>query len=359
MDVFITESAKGSHHRNLPFRAKIVSLQGSNGVKVNEKTKRYQVSRNLVEGLRSLNPRYTFIGTDLDVQGTKVGTLIRNALGGGDRVIRYALTENGYVRVGEFMDDKRLSKMLESELENVETARAMKAKFGKKIGKKSAIVLGAVAQMKESGQKSVKVLRKGTSTITALVKGRLAGSSYDGIKGRLDLLYGSEKIAYPRVDNDYVLEKPYDLYPHPSLTSRGYADEFISPIEEEELELNGDTVLLELSNRRLITPSMAVAYGKMIDMYFEKDLTPKKEERKLVEECVKIYEESREDYVRGLEEAYHPQLVLSPPVPPPPEPGSPRKKEEEWEEMIREALERARREQEEALSQRRRTSLRR
>ena len=71
-----------------------------------------------------------------------------------------------------------------------------------------------------------------------------------------------------------------------------------------------NTVILELVNQRLVTPSMVSRYQEVIENFFNEDLTPKKEVSKVVELCQKFSGEQEREYKKTLIASCYPQLSL-------------------------------------------------
>jgi len=308
--LLISESHIGSHLpplRGIDF----LSLQGTRGVFLNREG-RFELSEGLKNTLK--NYRLVLVGTDLDVEGTKTATVIKNFCGQiGVKAIRLAFTEKGYVKIGGFLSSDRLGVLEKLARLN----RYWYSKYG--YGYKSVMVLGRAYRDYLAKVNRIKVLNpKGTSTVTILVKGSLKGiSPYTAYK-LLNHLYREGVIEYPRVDNDYIPDKPYDLYPHPPLPRNlGKRHEIFAPIGKDSLPLDRNTYLLRLSNLRLITPSTATKYLKNLEYFFDEDLTPYKsrKKRRLLEIFASISERYEDGFKKDLEAIFYPQLKLSPPVP--------------------------------------------
>ena len=100
----------------------------------------------------------------------------------------------------------------------------------------------------------------------------------------LQKIYKIGVVAYPRVENNYIKEKPFQFFPHPPLFAM---NNLLKPLEEEELTLNKKTALLFLSNKRILSPANIKYFNKVIDKYLEEDLNIKKEKE---EELKKIFQ---------------------------------------------------------------------
>jgi len=93
----------------------------------------------------------------------------------------------------------------------------------------------------------------------------------------LQRIYKLGIVAYPRVENNYIKEKPFQFFPHPPLFEFGKK---FKPLEEETLKLNKKTALLYLNHRRILSPANIKTYHKIIDEYLDNQLRikPEKEE---------------------------------------------------------------------------------
>lgn len=95
----------------------------------------------------------------------------------------------------------------------------------------------------------------------------------------LDNLYRTGEIIYPRVDCSYIVDKPFDRYPHPEIktTSPIKFGMYLRPLLKPYYPLNKKTALLHLSNKRICTPSNAYSTFQFIDSYFDYTLQLKYE----------------------------------------------------------------------------------
>jgi hypothetical protein len=315
MILFVSESYIGSHF-NIPseLRGKIsfVSLQGNRGIYFDGKAFR------LSKGLQNLLSSATkvIIATDLDVEGTKSATVIKNFCDRkGIKAYRIALTEKGYVRTGEVFTERQMRTLITLAKKN----KYFYERYG--YGFKTITLLGRSYKDFKDGVRKIKVLnKKGTSTITAMVKYGLKGMSPVSGYKTLVQLYKQGILEYPRVDNDYITEKPFTLYPHPPLYPNGKPEQrskvfFLSPFKEDYIPLRKKTYLLRLSNLRLITPATAVRYYQKIDSFFDEDMTPYREKIKLLELFIKLLQQNERLLRRTLEIIYSPQRQWSEPMP--------------------------------------------
>ena len=309
---FISESHIGSHIPPL-FKGDFISLQGSRGVIYTSKG--FDLSPELKDTLSGY--KTLIVGTDLDVIGTKTATVIKDfAQKRGIKTVRLALTEKGY-RAGEFFTKEQMKALHDLATLNRQYYR----RHGYSL---QAIVVLGRAYRDSLKLKSVKVKnKKGTSTITTLVKLSRKGVSIESGMKTLQYLYKKGEIEYPRVDNDYITQKPFDLYPHPPLTTslkrkKKKIPDFLTPFEEDELPLRRETYLLRLSNLRLITPSSAVKYYKLLCEFFDERMKPYPERVKTLKKFAKISEYFENDILTALETVYYPQRKLLP-LPPEPE----------------------------------------
>jgi len=304
----ISESHIGKHRIEIPDfegELELLSLQGSRGINLFKGT--YFVSKPIREYAKRFD--LILIGTDLDFQGTKIASILYHNLF-HPRVVRLSFTNHGYVRVGEVFSKSRIGKLLALEKENMRMASRLKRKFKVNgIGLQKALLLREVYSLYKE-KKPIKVLRKKTSTITAMVQGGKLGFTPSQTMGILVDWYKAGLIEYPRTDVEYIFENPYNLYPHPPLPVGD--SPLLQPIGERELEYSSINALLHLSNERLISPSSAVSAFETITRFFNKDLSPKTEFIPLLEY---LYENlSQSDYTRFrtyMSDIYFPQLYLS------------------------------------------------
>jgi hypothetical protein len=315
MILFVSESHLGSHI-NVPERYKgtvnFVSLQGNRGIYFDGKN--FTLSKGLQNLLSSANK--VIIATDLDVEGTKSATVIKNFCDAkGIKSFRVALTEKGYVRVGQVFTKKQMKKLSDLAKKN----KYFYERYG--FGFQTTLILGRAYRDNKEGVKKIKVLNKnGTSTITVMTKFGLKGiSPITGYK-TLNQLYRRGIIEYPRVDNDYIQDKPFTLYPHPPLYPKSNPENrkknfFLSPLNDDEIDLNRRTYLLRLSNLRLITPATAPRYYRKLEEFFEEDMSPKKKRRKILEKLAKLAEKREKQLREFWEDIFYPQRELSEPIP--------------------------------------------
>jgi len=341
--LLVSESLKGGHHRvghPLVFQ---ISTGGSSAVVY--KNNGYGVSNRFHQQIKSLKgrPAAVLLGTDLDQQGTKVATVLRdyfeNIYGGRTPIIRYALTAKGYAKVGRFYTQKEMQAFHALDRANIETARFY-SKFLKTafpMSLKSACVLAATAAIGRQ-RKTLKVKQGRTSTITAMTKGLYSGQTPKQTMAHLQGLYSAGLIDYPRVAADYD-DSPLQVYAHPPLTAKGYNDDVVSPINAEELPLDKKSILLALSEAGLITPSMAATYWERIDACFDDQLKVKEKAYFVVKESVRIAASMGEEYASLLREI-SPNAPLEE-VAPFPKPKGKKKEDEKEVESYLDALSKA------------------
>jgi len=313
--LLISESHIGNHYnavRKLESEGvslELLSLQGSRGIKFTNKG--YSVSLAIKEYAKKFD--LVLLGTDLDLTGTKIASVLHYQL--PTKSVRVAFTSDGYVRVGEIFSKERLGRALALSREHMQFANRVRKRFGVgSLGLSKAIAIRRAVLLAE--RKGGVRVKNGTSTITVLTKAELKGIGGDVAYARLESLYRSGLIDYPRVDNDYINDFPYDLYPHQPLP-KFEGDYLFQPFEEKELELNDKTILLELSNRRLITPANSLKILKTIRLFLSSSLKPKKEFEPLVKYLLEtISDEKETDYRLKLFFLYRPQLKLSPKLKP-------------------------------------------
>ena len=320
--IVVAESHKGSHFSALEklksegVKVELLSLQGDKGIRFT--TKGYSVNYNLKKYLKRFDA--VILGTDIDFQGTKIASILYHQLPDVKK-IRLGFSEKGYVRLGGILPKRRLGMCLLLDRHNLIFASKVRRKFKlPNIGLGKALVIKAVNFLGKAGKKAVKVLNKlGTSTITAMVKGWFRGKSPEKVMQELTAMYEKGVIDYPRVDTNYIQETPYDIYPHKPFPSEAeligddFDIELLKPIEKEEIPLNSTTVLLELSNRRLITPASAVSVHKTITQMFTPNLKSKQEYTEVVEYINQnLTQDNEEKYISWLKAIFSPQLFLSP-----------------------------------------------
>jgi hypothetical protein len=311
--LLIAESHIGTHYSAVAQLVKegveveLLSLQGSRGIKF--KNKGYSVSVSIKNYAKRFD--IVLLGTDLDLQGTKIASVLKYQL--PVKSVRVAFSEKGYVRIGEVFPKDRLGKVLALDRNHMLFAKKVTRSVGVGgIGLGKAFAIRRTALI--SGQEFVRIESKGTSTITVLTKFQLKGYSAERGMRVLESLYHSSFIDYPRVDNDYITEKPYDLYPHKPIRWQG---EFFEPFQEDFLPLSDKTILLELSNRRLITPANSLSTLITLRKIFTPQLKPRKKYRKLVEFVLsELSDEDEQTYIQNLSDIFFPQLWLSPPLKP-------------------------------------------
>lgn len=316
MILLISESSFGKHHKIENPNIKLLSTKGSSIV--NFRPNGYKVSEKFLEKIKSHKPSFVLIGTDLDLQGTKIATLLHHSLNSlGIKNFRFALTEKGYMRIGSFFDLSRLKIIHRMERANIEFAKKMKRNLGISIGRKTFLLLGAIQHFKKTKPIVKNLNSNGSNTFTAITKVLLQNKSMASAVMELQSLYYREKIPYPRVDNDYIQDKPYDLYPHPNLREYGYKADIVIPLAKNSYPFGYKTLWLHLNNERLITPSTVLYYDNQLNKFFwnKETLNPFKQYRDLLDFAEDFFLESREDYKRELTAVYYPQLRLSEPKP--------------------------------------------
>jgi len=308
MPVLFTESLRGVHRPPFPIRT--ISTKGSAAVQYSMQSNSYNVVRGLVDSVSSGD--YALIGTDLDHTGTKVATVIANRLREkGVKPIRFSLTAGGYAFIGRFYDKKEMEafKTLDRLTRKVSSYFSEKYPDAPATGLSTAIAVAKVAKSPEKFK--VSGLTKRTNTALAITKGMLKGKSAGSGMKHLQKVYAGGLIEYPRVDNDLIMEKPFEVYAHSPLTATGYTDFLISPMTEKELEELGaedeetipmtfETIPLYLSVERVVTPSMVSRQMARIEKVFNDDLTVKDGYQTYVNDCIAVADEVEEEYKRLL-----------------------------------------------------------
>jgi len=298
--LFVTESLRGNLKR-IPEGIKEYSLAVEHStVPLNEESSGF---KNIHKSILNTKTDYVILGTDLDSQGTKVASLWKYQTDGSSKVIRMSATNKGYVNIGGYYEPERMKSILKSDILNKKTYERL-SKEGIYTGYKTATVIGKIANAVKQKIKEFPV-KKGTNTITYLTKSALKGQKVQDAYEELINNYHSGKISYPRVDNDYHQDDAYDLFAHPKLEM---LDERYEEFKEDTLPLNKNTVLLYLSNERLITPATAIYYYKKIDEYFDDDLNIKKGKEQEVEVLSKISKVFETELREELKMEHFPKL---------------------------------------------------
>jgi len=310
--LLISESLKGEHHRvSSPFVLQL-STQGSRAVRYTPDG--YSVSSSFKRIADSLNPQAVLIGTDLDAQGTKIGTVIADYFRErGIPVYRYALTSKGYAKTGRFYTEREMKALHSIDSMNIAVARAFEKRYS--LPFKASVKKAGMVALAQALPSKIGVRPKGTSTITAYTQGLLRRVHPSAVRSRLERAYAGGLIDYPRVDADYE-PNPYQVYAHPPLTSRGYKDEFVRDFEVEELPLRRETSLLFFRKFGFTTPAVAERDYGFIEEFFTEDMRVKEEYKSLVREFLAVSEETAELYVKLIETA-HPNAPLYDAPPPP------------------------------------------
>lgn len=92
------------------------------------------------------------------------------------------------------------------------------------------------------------------------------------VKKALDYLqsaYYNNMVVYPRVDNNFIKSKQFNLFPHPVIRP---LNENMLPLQKKKFSLTKDTSLLFLSSVRLLQPSTLQAVSNFIDDFFDDSL---------------------------------------------------------------------------------------
>lgn len=305
--ILISESLRGTHRP--PFPVMQLSTRGSAGFYLSNSTGNYPVRSDILRFIEANNPKVVLIGTDFDHTGTKIGTILRNQIkefaeknGKDIEVIRTAFTNKGYMKVGRFYNEREMNACKEYDRMNAEVRAFFREKHSDKPPtslSKAIATARAYSLLKEGGNVAVKQGK--TATVTAVVKGMLGGMTASGVMSRLNKAYAMGVIEYPRVDVDYYADSyPYDVYAHPPLTSMGYEDEIVSPIEEDALPLTINTVLLALSDERLVTPSMLDRTDEHLRAVFDENGRPKDGFENYIKDCQAIEREYVKEYQKTL-----------------------------------------------------------
>lgn len=85
----------------------------------------------------------------------------------------------------------------------------------------------------------------------------------------LQTIYQSGGIEYPRVDNNFIVTKRYDLFPHPPMAR---INEMLMPPKTTKCKVNKQNALLFLSSLRLVRPSTLYSTSVTIDTFFNDNL---------------------------------------------------------------------------------------
>jgi AAA15 family ATPase/GTPase len=108
------------------------------------------------------------------------------------------------------------------------------------------------------------------------------------VKKALDYLqaaYYNNMIVYPRVDNNFITSKQFNLFPHPVMRR---LNESMLPLKKKKFVLTKDTSLLFLSSVRLLQPSTLQAFSNFIDDFFDDALEFLSNKKKLqAEEAIR------------------------------------------------------------------------
>lgn len=316
MILLVTESSFGKHHKIENPNIKLLSTKGSSIIRF--RANGYKVSEKFLENIKSHKPSFVLIGTDLDLQGTKIATLLHHSLNSlGIKNFRFALTEKGYMRVGNFLSLSKLKLIHRLERANIDFAKKMKRNLGISVGRKTFFLLGAIQHYRKTKPIVKNLNSNGSNTFTAITKVLLQNKSVASAVMKLQSLYYQGYIPYPRVDNDYIQDKPYNLYPHPNLREYGFKGKLIMPLEKKEYRFSYKTLWLHLNNERLITPSTIMYYDTQLNKFFwnKETLNPFKQYRDLLDFAEDFFLETKEDYRKELTAIYYPQLQLSEPQP--------------------------------------------
>ena len=316
MILLVTESSFGKHHKIENPNIKLLSTKGSSIIRF--RPNGYKVSEKFLENIKSHKPSFVLIGTDLDLQGTKIATLLHHSLNSlGIKNFRFALTEKGYMRVGSFLSLSKLKLIHRLERANIDFAKKMKRNLGISVGRKTFFLLGAIQHYRKTKPIVKNLNSNGSNTFTAITKVLSQNKSVASAVMKLQSLYYQGHIPYPRVDNDYIQDKPYNLYPHPNLREYGFKGKLIMPLEKKEYRFSYKTLWLHLNNERLITPSTIMYYDTQLNKFFwnKETLNPFKQYRDLLDFAEDFFLETKEDYRKELTAIYYPQLQLSEPQP--------------------------------------------
>ena len=102
------------------------------------------------------------------------------------------------------------------------------------------------------------------------------------LMNRLQRLYMSGIITYPRVDNDFIdKNKAYELYAHPKLIFNSNQNR---SLKGETILINKESSLLFLSLLRIVSPANLESFSKTIDALFDDNLRIKdKQNLKMIE----------------------------------------------------------------------------
>jgi len=306
--IFISESFKG-RHKELPISDVIKARATTTKIVEDDDYSRYSTVH-FEQMINSINKVGGIMyGTDFDAQGTKVASvykLVAQEKFGIKANVRMAFTKNGYMKIGEFYGKKRLEGLLMADTLNYNVAKQLAENTGIYAGYRTAVILSKVKQLKE--KQTVIVKNKGTNTITYLTKAMLSGMPVKEAYKNLLKAYSSGAVEYPRTDADYHLEDRYDVYAHPPLEQ---IDAYATPIEQDSLPIDKKTVLLALSNERLITPATALYYYEKIDQYYDENLNLKEGKEKEMEILDKVALAMEGLYREELKALHSPRLAMT------------------------------------------------
>ena len=300
MAVLFTESLRGVHAPPFPIRT--VSTQGSAAVQYNFQQDSYQVVKGLLGAVEK--GEVALIGTDLDHVGTKVATVLAEKLREkGVKPVRFSLTSRGYAFVGRFYTEQEMKACREFDRMNIQVANYFRRKYPD--APTTSVSTAAVVRAVHEAPERFKVPTKGTNTASVVTKELLKGKSIKSALGKLQRLYLSGKVEYPRVDNDLITEKPFEVYAHKALTDYGYTDDTVSPFEDEELPFTPATAPVYLSLQRVVTPaSLGVQVERALMPFEGRKIRPGWQA--YVEDCLAVAREYENEY-RRLLSALHPR----------------------------------------------------
>ncbi len=101
----------------------------------------------------------------------------------------------------------------------------------------------------------------------------------------LQTSYTNGLIDYPRVDNNLITLKSFDMFPHPSFSR---ISEKFKPLKYNKYKINKKNSILFLSITRVVTPSNIGSVFGAIDEMFDDDLNVKPEQKQYFESVLSV-----------------------------------------------------------------------
>jgi len=293
--VLISESLRGVHRP--PFPVRLVSTRGSSAVQYNRGADRYFVADNFLSV--ASKGEVVLLGTDLDYVGTKMATVLAERFREkGAKPVRFSLAAGGYAFVGRFYTPEEMEACRAYDRLSAEVGSYFRRKYPD--APPTSISTAVAVKKVLTAPDRFKLPSRGTNTASVITKTLLRGGTVRGALSKLQKLYARGLIEYPRVDNDLIREKPFEVYAHRALTELGYEDEEVSPFEEEEIPFSPASVPLYLSVSRAATPSTVASQTERV-----KRVLNGREVREgfesYIRDCLAVAEEFEKEYYRLLE----------------------------------------------------------